>query len=65
MTELEFATSYLRAVEKKHADYFKSKKIGIMDCVILKGTTLIKKHVIPGMLPVEITYDIEEMFWRC
>jgi hypothetical protein len=61
MTDQEFAIAYLKAVEKKHHDYFVSANLNIMKCVAVIGTNLIS--VINRDLPEEIRYDIEEMFW--
>jgi len=64
MTELEFAHAYLKALEKHYADYFNSKGFGIMDCVVIKGKILITAHIIDDLLPEEIKYRIETMFWK-
>jgi hypothetical protein len=64
MTRLDFARRYLRAIEKKHKDYFIKANINIMNCVSIEGTKVISVHVINSDLPFEITYDIESMFWR-
>jgi hypothetical protein len=61
MTDQEFAIAYLKAVEKKHNDYFVSANLNIMKCVVVTGTNLVT--VINKDLPKEIRYDIEEMFW--
>ncbi|TWJ00828.1 hypothetical protein JN11_02088 [Mucilaginibacter frigoritolerans] len=63
MLDDEFAIAYLKAVEKKHKDYFKSSKLGIMNCVVIKGKSLVSVHVINKDLPFEIRHDIEMMFW--
>ncbi|MGZ3750794.1 MAG: hypothetical protein ACXVA2_18430 [Mucilaginibacter sp.] len=63
MTDLQFAVSYLKAVEKKHKIYFASAHHDIMSCVHIEGTKLVSVDVIDENLPPEIRYDIEEMFW--
>lgn len=63
MNDLEFTVAYLKAIEKKHNDYFNSVNLNIMKCVEITGTTLITVNVTQTDLPNNIRYDIEEMFW--
>ncbi len=64
MTQIEFAVSYLSAVQKKHKDYFERAKVSIMKCVRIKGEKKIIVQVIKDDLPHEIQHDIELMFWQ-
>lgn len=64
MTQIEFAVSYLSAVQKKHKDYFERAKVSIMKCVRIKGEKKITVHVIKDDLPYEIQHDIELMFMQ-
>jgi hypothetical protein len=64
MTQIEFAVSFLNAVQKKHKDYFEQSKVNIMKCVRIKGEKRITVHVIKDDLPAEIQHDIELMFWQ-
>jgi hypothetical protein len=64
MTELEFTLAYLKAIQRNHHVYFEKNNITIMDCVCIWGAQIISVHVIKKDLPAEITYEIEEMFWR-
>jgi len=63
MLDDQFALEYLKAIELKHPDYFESSKLSIMDCVVIKGKTLVSVHVINKDLTFEIKHDIEMMFW--
>ena len=64
MTQIEFAVSYLSAVQKKHKDYFDRTKVSIMKCVRIRGEKMITVQVIKDDLPAEIQHDIELMFWQ-
>ena len=64
MTQQEFALAYLKAVEKKHKDYFEHSNQSITDCVAIKGKSLITVHVIDDNLPFDIKHEIESMFWN-
>ena len=64
MTQIEFAVSYLSAVQKKHKDYFDRTKVSIMKCVRIRGEKMITVQVIKDDLPVEIQHDIELMYWQ-
>ena len=63
MSGYEFAFNYLKAVEKKHQDYFKSSKINIMNCAVIKDGNIVSVHIINNDLPFDIRHDIEMMFW--
>lgn len=63
MTDQEFAVAYLKAVEKKHKTYFDTARLHIMNCVVIRGDTLVSVHIINKELPFEVKYDIESMFW--
>jgi hypothetical protein len=63
MNDREFASIYLKAIEKKHQEYFTQANLCISNCVVIKGTHKASVHVIDNDLPREIRYDIEEMFW--
>jgi hypothetical protein len=63
MLDDEFAVAYLKAVEKKHKDYFDDSKLGIMNCVVIKGKAIISVSITNDDLPFEIKHDIEMMFW--
>ncbi|MDB5124588.1 MAG: hypothetical protein JWP94_2717 [Mucilaginibacter sp.] len=64
MKNKDFAIAYLKAVEKKHKNYFDSARLNIIKCVEIKGESLVSVHVINDAIPTDIRYDIEEMFWR-
>jgi hypothetical protein len=64
MNDQEFAIAYLKAVQKKHAEYFEKNHTNIMKCVRIVGTNLVSVHIIDKSLPQKIQYDIEEMFWQ-
>jgi hypothetical protein len=64
MTDLEFTILFLKAIEKKHSDYFKHSQLCIMNCVEIKGKSTVSVHVVNNTLPPEIAHDIEEMFWK-
>jgi hypothetical protein len=64
MKNKDFAIACLKAVEKKHKNYFDSTKLDIMACVEIKGSHLVSVHVTNNAIPFDIRYDIEEMFWR-
>ncbi len=59
----QFAIDYLKAVERQHSVFFTTNRLKIMDCVTFKGTRLVTVHVVKGLLPDDIVYDIEIMFW--
>jgi maleate cis-trans isomerase len=63
MSDNEYAIKYLKAIEKKHKDYFENSKLRITNCVVLKGKENLSAHVINPNLPFEIMHDIEMMFW--
>lgn len=63
MTPEEFTIAYLNAIEKKHKDYFELAKLSIMDCLEIKGKSLISVHIIKQDLPCDIKNDIKLMFW--
>lgn len=64
MKDRDFATAYLKAIEKKHRQYFTSNKISIMDCIEIEGNSPACVRVTNDSLPPAIRYDIEVMFWR-
>jgi len=55
---------YLRAIEKKHKDYFVTNHLEILDCVEIIGTSHVTIHIKRDELPFEIKDDIETMFWK-
>jgi hypothetical protein len=64
MKDRDFATAYLKAIEKKHKAYFASSKLSIMNCVEIEGNSPACVRVTNDSLPPAIRYDIEVMFWR-
>ena len=60
----EYSLKYLKAIEKKHKDFFSVKNLKILDCVEVKGDHFISVHIINPDLPLEIQKDIENMFWQ-
>jgi hypothetical protein len=63
MAKQEFTIAYLQEIEKNHKEYFESKELSIMDCVVVKGDKLVSVHVINKELPFDICDEIETMFW--
>lgn len=63
MTKQEFTISYIKAVEKRHKDYFERAKLCIMDCVSIQGKNSVSVHITNDNLPSEVRHDIEMMFW--
>ena len=63
MSNYEFVIKYLKAVERHNKGYFENAKLGIMNCVVIKGKSVISVHIIKPDLPSEIRHDIEMMFW--
>ncbi len=64
MKDRDFAIAYLKAIEKKHNQYFTSSKLSIMDCVHIEGNSPACLRITNDKLPRAIRYDIEVMFWR-
>ncbi|GAC1314381.1 MAG: hypothetical protein NVSMB24_38940 [Mucilaginibacter sp.] len=64
MRDRNFAIAFLSAIERKHHDYFVSRRLNIMQCVEIEGTVDACVHVTQDDLPPEIRYDIEVMYWR-
>ncbi|MDP9046767.1 MAG: hypothetical protein M3N14_01435 [Bacteroidota bacterium] len=64
MKDKDFAIACLKAVEKKHQNYFDSARLSIIKCVEFKGERLVSVHVVDDTIPTDIRYEIEEMFWR-
>nr|WP_294944851.1 hypothetical protein [uncultured Mucilaginibacter sp.] len=63
MPNYEFAIRYLQTIEKAHPDYFAANDIKILDCVEIKGTSLLSAHILRPEMPFAIRDEIETMFW--
>jgi len=63
-SDKEFAIRYLKAVEQKNISFFTENNLKIMDCVEIKDTAPVSVHITNDKLPMEISGEIESMFWQ-
>lgn len=63
MSQLEFAYTYLKTIERKHQGFFNLNHLDIMDCLRFKGVELETVKPKFEQLPTDIQHEIETMFW--
>jgi len=59
----EYVSSKLSAIREKHLNYFIVNNCKILSCVTINWKKPISAHLINKLLPIDIAWDLESMFW--